>query len=205
MGDVGEFLRGAVSFAVLPWSVALLLVLCFWGLVLAGALDHDAVGGLGLSGFGGAPLALTGSVFVLAGWFCALTGALFTGGGVLPLLAVYGVSVGAAWAAARGAVGLSRRLLPPAVPPSLTDFVGLGCTVRTGRVDRAFGQAEVAAPDGSTALVQVRQYEGALLGLGSPGLLYAYEETGGFFWVTPWPALGTAPFDPGSPAAPDHG
>nr|WP_203607028.1 hypothetical protein [Streptomyces sp. SID11385] len=80
----------------------------------------------------------------------------------------------------------------------MREFVGALCVIRTGWVDVRFGQAEVRATDGSTALVQVRQYEGEELVLGSTGLLYAYEEEQGFFWV--------APFDPGlDPAPPEPG
>ncbi|MEU6441467.1 hypothetical protein [Streptomyces sp. NPDC047046] len=82
--------------------------------------------------------------------------------------------------------------------PSLRSFVGALCVIRTGWVDVRFGQAEVRATDGSTALVQVRQYEGEELALGSTGLLYAYEEDQGFFWVTPFdPGLDPAPPEPG--------
>ncbi|WP_368073165.1 hypothetical protein [Streptomyces sp. SolWspMP-sol7th] len=89
--------------------------------------------------------------------------------------------------------------------PSLREFVGALCVIRTGWVDVRFGQAEVRAADGSTALVQVRQYEGEELALGSTGLLYAYEEDQGFFWVTPFdPGLDPAPPEPGrsTPPAP---
>ena len=77
-----------------------------------------------------------------------------------------------------GLGGPLANLFPDEPAPSLHDFVGLTCTIRTGRVDGDFGQAEVAARDGSTAVVQVRQNDGARLELGSTGLLYAYDDTG---------------------------
>ncbi|MCY0955349.1 hypothetical protein OTB16_39185, partial [Streptomyces sp. H27-S2] len=54
--------------------------------------------------------------------------------------------------------------------------------------DAEFGQAEVAAGDGSTAVVQVRQLGSDPLMLGSTALLYAYDEAGEFFWVAPFDA-----------------
>jgi hypothetical protein len=88
--------------------------------------------------------------------------------------------------------------------PSRQDFVGMTCTVRTGRVDARFGQAEVAARDGSTAVVQVRALgakDEKPLAAGSTGLLYAYDETGEFFWVAPFPQFGELPGTGSSSAA----
>lgn len=59
-----------------------------------------------------------------------------------------------------------------------------------GSVSTTFGQAEVAAADGSTAVVQVRQHGHDDLRSGSTALLYAFDEDGEFFWVAPFdPAL----------------
>lgn len=71
--------------------------------------------------------------------------------------------------------------------------MGQVCTVRTGSVSADFGQAEVAAADGSTAIVQVRQpprpsSPGEVLTSGATGLLYAYDAEGEFFWVSPYDA-----------------
>lgn len=53
-------------------------------------------------------------------------------------------------------------------------------------MDTRSGRAEVTAPDGSTALVRVRRHDGERLVSGSTGLLYAYDDTGAFFWVVPY-------------------
>ncbi|MGV2386834.1 MAG UNVERIFIED_CONTAM: hypothetical protein LOD86_16430, partial [Thermobifida fusca] len=60
--------------------------------------------------------------------------------------------------------------------------------VRTGRVDRDFGQAEVTAADGSTALIQVRQTGEESLTAGSTALIVDYDPEGSFFWVTAYHA-----------------
>ncbi|MEV0846269.1 hypothetical protein AB0J21_10400 [Streptomyces sp. NPDC049954] len=197
-----EFLAVSFSFPVIVWSLVLLCVLGFWALVVSGAVDHDGVdGGVGggLPGFGGVPVVPAWSVLVVLTWLLCLLGALALGperrggGGVLVLV---GAPV-AAWGVALPLVRLWRRYVPAPPPvPSLRHFVGLTCTIRTGRVDERFGQAEVAAADGSTALVQVRQYEGAALRLGSTGLLYAYDEAGAFFWVAPFDACPDPAADP---------
>ncbi|GAA5004147.1 hypothetical protein GCM10025734_42170 [Kitasatospora paranensis] len=81
----------------------------------------------------------------------------------------------------------------PAPPPSRRDFVGLGCVIRTGRVGPDFGQAEVRAADGSSAVVQVRQNRadaaaaGSGLRAGTSALIYDYDAEGEFFWVMPAP------------------
>lgn len=76
-------------------------------------------------------------------------------------------------------------LLRPAAPDSLADFVGRTCVIRTGRVTPTFGQAEVHAEDGSSAIVQVRQTGVDELSAGTVAVLYAFDPEGGFFWVIP--------------------
>ena len=57
--------------------------------------------------------------------------------------------------------------------------------IRTGTVTRTFGQAEVHAPDGSSAIVQVRQTGADDLRAGTTALLYDVDPEGEFFWVVP--------------------
>jgi hypothetical protein len=81
------------------------------------------------------------------------------------------------------------KLFPDERVPSRQDFIGLICVIRSGWVDDGFGQAEVAARDGSTALVPVRQARRTgeePLTAGSTALLYTYDDTGEFFWVAPY-------------------
>jgi hypothetical protein len=61
-----------------------------------------------------------------------------------------------------------------------------------------FGQAEVTADDGTTALVQVRvpssdlpvagDADGTALARGSTALIFDYDPEEGFFWVMPYDA-----------------
>jgi hypothetical protein len=52
-------------------------------------------------------------------------------------------------------------------------------------VTHDFGQAEVHAPDGSSAIVQVRQAGDDDLTAGTVALLFAHDADGEFFWVVP--------------------
>ncbi|MBC3993286.1 hypothetical protein [Streptomyces buecherae] len=205
---MAEFLSVAAGFPTVVFSAALMVVVGFWLLVLFGAAEHDTydadVNADALH-LGGVPVAVSASVFVVLGWFLSFTGSvLLTDAGLpgAPLLsleaALLGASVLGSWWLTRRVVRPLARLFPDEPAPSRQDFIGLTCTIRTGRVDTGFGQAEVTARDGSTALVQVRRNEGEAraaetepglgLGLGSTGLLYAYEEAGEFFWVAPFDA-----------------
>ncbi|WP_326660209.1 hypothetical protein [Streptomyces sp. NBC_00385] len=202
-----EFLTATQSFPAVLFSAALVVVIAFWLLVLAGAADHhsfDADLDTDLAGIGGVPVTVSVSVMVAVGWFSALTGSVLlhrgdTTGTVRAALAL-GILVGAllvAWAVVRLLVRHFRRFFADQPPPSRQDFLGRVCTIRTGSVGTDFGQAEVAAADGSTAIVQVRQLAPAddALSAGSPGLLYAYDAVGEFFWVSPYDRA----LDPGPP------
>ncbi|WP_329306714.1 hypothetical protein OG322_18900 [Streptomyces sp. NBC_01260] len=215
-----EFLTATLSFPAVLFAAALVVVIAFWLLVLVGAADHhafDADLDADLAGVGGVPVTVSVSVMVAVAWFTSLTGSVLlhrtaTTGTTRAALAV-GVLVGAlliAWAVVRVLVHHFRRFFPDQPPPSRQDFLGRVCTVRTGSVGSDLGQAEVAAADGSTAIVQVRQLRphDAELTSGSSGLLYAYDAAGEFFWVSPYDKA----LDPGPPqplpthrrAAPGH-
>jgi hypothetical protein len=143
-------------------------------------------------GLGGVPITVAVSLVVAFAWFTALTGRAWLGSrGTWVLLPL---ALAGGWAGARLLVWPVRRLMPdPAPPPSRRDFVGLGCVIRTGRVGPDFGQAEVRAADGSSAVVQVRQNRadadaaGRGLRAGTSALIYDYDAEGEFFWVMPAP------------------
>ena len=78
-----------------------------------------------------------------------------------------------------------RRLLPDRPPPSRLDFVGRCCVVRTGAVGPDFGQAEVTAADGASAIIQVRLAGDAPAGAGWTALIYDYDPERETFWITP--------------------
>ncbi|WP_432150914.1 hypothetical protein [Streptomyces sp. bgisy029] len=213
-----EFLNAALGFPAVIFGAALVVVVCFWLLVLAGAADQhsfDADLDSGAVGFGGVPVTVSVSLLVVIGWFGSLTGTVLvhqlpaTGATRAVLaVAVLAGSLFLAWGTVRLLAHLFRRYFPAEPPPSRRDFVGRVCTIRTGSVSAAFGQAEVAAADGSTAIVQVRQaprvahlaepHAEERLVSGSAGLLYAYDEEGEFFWVSPYDAA----LDPGPQARP---
>ncbi|WP_405398237.1 hypothetical protein [Streptomyces microflavus] len=213
-----EFLNAALGFPAVIFGAALVVVVCFWLLVLAGAADQhsfDSDLDPGTVGFGGVPVTVSVSLLVVVAWFGSLTGTVLlhqvpaTGAlRAVLAIAILAGSLFLAWGTVRLLAHLFRRYFPAEPPPSRKDFVGRVCTVRTGSVSASFGQAEVASADGSTAIVQVRQAPRAprlaklhaeeLLVSGSTGLLYAYDEEGEFFWVSPYDAA----LDPGPEAKP---
>ncbi|MFI5744702.1 hypothetical protein ACIBBE_02015 [Streptomyces sp. NPDC051644] len=209
-----EFLSAATAFPAVLFGAALAVVVFFWLLVLAGAADHHSFDGdldTGMAGIGGVPVTVSVSVTVVVGWFTSLAGTvLLRRSGVTGLTraalacAVFAGALLIARAVMRVLVRLVRRRFPDEPPPSRQDFLGRVCTIRTGSVSSDFGQAEVAAADGSTAIVQVRLLgptddahgtDGTVLTSGSAGLLYAYDDEGEFFWVSPYDKA----LDPGPP------
>ncbi|MEV7913925.1 hypothetical protein [Streptomyces griseus] len=215
-----EFLSAALEFPAVIFGAALIVVICFWLLVLAGAAGHDSFDAdldTGPAGLGGVPVSVSVSLLVVFSWFGSLSGTVLlrhseTGTATRAVLAV-AVLAGSlllAWAAVRLLVHRFRRYFPAEPPPSRLDFVGSVCTIRTGSVTATFGQAEVVSHDGSTAIVQVRRAEPfplpepgaeeAPLVLGGSGLLYAYDEDGEFFWVSPYDAA----LDPGPNTRPQQ-
>lgn len=166
--------------------------------------SHDGpvrTGGLlAAAGLDGVPVTVVVSLLTALAWFLSLAGSAALDGahvpaGPLRTVAACAVLLGAllgSWSLTWVLVRPLRRLFPYERPPSREDFVGRLCVIRTGRVTVGFGQAEVAAPDGSTAVVQVRLTEGDAerdgpgCTAGSTALIYAYEPDGEFFRVTPY-------------------
>ncbi|UFQ18918.1 MULTISPECIES: hypothetical protein [Streptomyces] len=205
-----EFLEAATGFPAVIFSSALVVVLGFWLLVVlggaeAGSFDSDA--DLGMVGLGGVPVTVVVSMTVVVAWFSAFAGSVLIGRAELTGLAraaaglvLLLLSLPVAWGVARVLVRPLAKLFPDEPGPSRQDFIGSVCTIRTGWVDAGFGQAEVASKDGAVALVQVRQNPQAresVLTAGCSALLYAYDDTGEFFWATPY----AASLDPGHPRA----
>ena len=194
---MGEFLSAALGFPAVLFSFMLVVVLGYWVLVLVGASDTDALDGddgdgplVGL-GLGGVPVTIALSVLVTLAWFVALTGGVLLDGAnlgaaprVLLSIGVLLVALLAGLLGTRLLVLPLRRLFGEAPEASRSDFVGRMCVIRTATVEADFGQAEVAAIDGSTAVVQVRQTGGAELTSGSSALIYDYDAAGEFFWVS---------------------
>ncbi|MER5771004.1 hypothetical protein [Streptomyces sp. NPDC001985] len=190
---MGEFVDAVTGFPTVLFTAALVVVALFWLLVLAGAAEADAFDAdldTGALSVGGVPVAVSVSLLTVFGWFTSLTGSVLLAGAegawrllYVPLLPL---SLLIAWRLTRAVVRPLVKLFPDEPAPSRQDFIGLTCTIRTGRVGADFGQAEVRARDGSTAVVQVRQNGTGEMSLGATGLLYAYDHTGEFFWVAPY-------------------
>ena len=76
-----------------------------------------------------------------------------------------------------------RNWTKPEKPASRNDFVGRTGIVKTARVTEHYGQAEVTADDGGTAVVQVRAAKSTELTAGQTALIFDYDAEGEFFWV----------------------
>jgi hypothetical protein len=192
------------------FTFLLVVVAGYWLFVLAGAIEvgshpagvdgdpgaDPAESGLGgvldTLGLGGVPVTVVLTVLVVVAWFVSLVGVTLLdtviGPGAARVACSLLVLVGAlvcAWLGARVVVGSLRRLLPDTAAPSRSDFVGRPCIVRTGRAGPDFGQAEVTAADGSSAVIQVRVAGPAPTDAGWAALIYDYDADGEFFWITP--------------------
>lgn len=217
-GQVSEFLDAAFGFPTVLFSFLLVVVIGYWLVVaVLGSIDVDSdadaggfsgfVAGLGL---GGPPVAVVCSLLIAVAWFVCLAGTVLLdragpqplGLGLAPAtlaLLLLAVALVAAWVVTRLLVLLLRRALPTGPVASRSDFVGALCVIRTGRVTVDFGQAEVRAADGSSAVIQVRQTGSDRFTAGSVALIYDYDPVGEFFWVTPIdPSLDPSRSLPGS-------
>lgn len=200
---LGDFISYALAFPTVLFGFPLVVVVAYWLLVLVGLAGVDAPdGGGGIDsdpsaagsqgghaglGLGGVPLVVVLSLLTVVAWFVSLAGSVYAPSG-LPWSAL--VLLGAllvAWIVTRGCCRVVRPFFRTERLVSHQDFVGRVCTVRTGRVDASFGQAEVVAADASTALVQVRCIEpDTELRAGSTALIFDYDADGAFFHVTPY-------------------
>ncbi|GAA1347391.1 hypothetical protein [Saccharothrix algeriensis] len=179
---MGEFFTAALAFPTVVLTILLAAVVLFWVLAAFG-VDLDA--GVELAyGLGGVPFSVVLSLLVPIAWFLCLSAASLVDGFDVAIL-VGSLVVG--YLAARVAVLPLRRLYPTLPPASRNDFVGRVCVIRTGTVTAHFGQAEVTADDGSSAIVQVRQAGRDDLTVGTTALIFDYDRDGEFFWVAPIP------------------
>ena len=188
---MGDFVDAALSFPAVVFTFLLAAVLLYWLLVLVGTLDVE-IGDLDIGdglGLGGVPVTVTASVTIVVSWFVTIVGGL-----VIPDVAVVHTLLGIGVLLAGLVAGLFvarlvaaplRKLYAPGGEASRSDFVGRECVVRTGRVTGDFGQAEVTAVDGSTAIIQVRQTGEHELVHGRRALIFDYDIDGEFFWVAP--------------------
>jgi hypothetical protein len=191
---MGDFVDAALSFPAAIFSFLLAAVLVYWLLVLIGTLDIE-IGDLAMGdglGLGGVPVTVTASVLVVVSWFVSLVGGVVSAGlglgtilGIVFGLGVLLVALISGLFVARLVAVPLRRLYAPGGEASRNDFVGRECVIRTGRVTGDFGQAEVTAADGSSAIIQVRQSGEHELANGRRALIFDYDIDGEFFWVAP--------------------
>lgn len=166
-----EFLAAALAFPTVLFSFLVLVVLAYWLTVALVGLDFDAP-----------VLPISISLFVVITWFAALVGTVVTPEGSLR----YATLAGSLLA---GALATKLLLIPvsswtrPEKPASRNDFVGRTAIVKTTRVTENYGQAEVTADDGGTAVVQVRAAKSTELQAGQTALIFDYDAEGEFFWV----------------------
>jgi hypothetical protein len=186
-----DFIDAALSFPAAVFSVLLAVVVIYWLMVLIGTLDVE-LGDLDLAdgiGLGGVPATISFSVLTVIGWFVSLVGTLLVdSAGVLRVALGFGVIVIALVAGVFAAAFVARplrRLYLTAGEASRGDFVGRECVIRTGSVTGDFGQAEVTAQDGSSAIIQVRQTGEHALTHGNRALIFDYDTDGEYFWVAP--------------------
>ncbi|GIE87999.1 OB-fold-containig protein [Actinoplanes regularis] len=175
------FIEATLSFPTVLLTPLLVLVIGYWIVVIAGGADPEA--GHGHGELLGLPVPIFVSLLAALAWFGTLAGSQWHG--FLPLWVVPVAALIVAAIVTRLAAIPLRRLLPDGPDASRADFVGRTCVIRTGRVTETFGQAEVHAADGSSAIVQVRQTGADELTAGTLALIYDADPEGEFFWVVP--------------------
>lgn len=166
-----EFVAAALAFPTVLFSFLMLVVLAYWLTVALVGIDFDAP-----------VLPISISIFVLITWFAALVGTVLTPEGKLRYVVLAGAVLGGALLTKVLSIPL-RNWTRPEKPASRTDFVGRTAIVRTSRVTENYGQAEVTADDGGTAVVQVRAAQSTDLKAGQTALIFDYDAEGEFFWV----------------------
>lgn len=210
---MGEFFDVAFRFPAALFTFLLVVVIGYWLLVLFGAVELDtgsaleslgadgdagAGAGAGLAGIlaglglGGMPVSVALSLLVAAGWFASLAGGVLLGSLDVDTWALVGLSIVVLAAAAVIAWLIAwllmlplRYFFPLGPQSSRHDFVGSVCVIRTRTVTVDFGQAEVTAADGSSAVIQVRKAGDDPLRAGGRAVIYDYDAKGEFFWVAP--------------------
>lgn len=139
-------------------------------------------------GFREVPLTFSLSLVVVFGWLVSYFGAgwlvdagKWTALGMGAVLLVGVVSVVAGIGLTAVALIPLRNLLELREGPRRIDLLGQPCTVKTGRVDEHFGQAETAAGQ----IVQVRARDGHAYGYGEAAVIFDYDRDKEVFYIAP--------------------
>ncbi|GLW92430.1 hypothetical protein [Actinokineospora globicatena] len=180
-----RLLLAAFSFPAVVFTFLIVVVAGYWLLVALGVSTVEAVGAADPEAFGlgRVPLSVALSMVTVLAWGVSMLGdVVLTTAEPSPLfpgVLILVVALAAALMGTRFAIPVLNKLLPVRL-----DLVGTDCVVRTGRVDRSFGAAEVTTVDGRTVLVQVRQSGDRPLRTGARARIQEYDRRGGFFWIT---------------------
>lgn len=166
-----EFVAAALAFPTVLFSLLVLVVLAYWLTVALVGMDFDAP-----------VLPISISMFVVVTWFAALVGTVLTPEGKLRYVVLAGALLVGALLTKILSIPV-RNWTKPEKPASRNDFVGRTAIVKTTRVTENYGQAEVTADDGGTAVVQVRAAQSTELKAGQTALIFDYDAEGEFFWV----------------------
>jgi hypothetical protein len=166
-----EFVAAALAFPTVLFSFLVLVVLAYWLTVALVGIDFDAP-----------VMPISISLFVLITWFAALVGTVITPEGKLRYVVLLGALLAGALLTKIFLIPV-RNWTKPEKPASRNDFVGRTAIVKTARVTENYGQAEVTADDGGTAVVQVRAAQSTELKAGQTALIFDYDSEGEFFWV----------------------
>lgn len=166
-----EFVAAALAFPTVLFSLLVLVVLAYWLTVALVGMDFDAP-----------VLPISISMFIVITWFAALVGTVLTPEGKLRYVVLAGALLVGALLTKILSIPV-RNWAKPEKPASRNDFVGRTAIVRTARVTENYGQAEVTADDGGTAVVQVRAAQSTELKAGQTALIFDYDAEGEFFWV----------------------
>ena len=142
------------------------------------------------AGLGDVPRTFSWSLMVLFSWIFSLSGTLWIPG--FKDLATKGLGIAlllaaASFALAVGATAMAMRPIQRAMSAGTGtrshELIGQTCTIRTQRVDRNFGQAEV---DDGAMVIQVRSMDPAApFQYGGKAVIYEYDAGAGLYWVTP--------------------
>lgn len=207
---MSDLLKASLGFPAVLFTFALGVVVLFWVVTLFGGADPDVLdtdadmdagdggGLLAVFGLGHVPATIVLSLMITFAWFGSLVGTVLLDGlgvpgfvRVLLAIGVLAVAVVVAWALTRALIAPLRRVFAPERPASRQDFVGRTCVIRTGSVTHDFGQAEVTAEDGSSAIVQVRATDDIAhdpedFRSGRTALIFAYDADGEVFLIAPF-------------------
>ena len=169
------------------------------GAEAAAEAGADTAGGLLLgllSAFqiGRVPVTFTLSFWALASWAVAYTGAWFAPQlGFAPIGFLPGLLISAAAFFIGGVVAaIAVRPLGDAFETpeasKRADFIGHTCTIRTGRVDARFGQAE-CSDGGAGLLIEVRCNSVNGLQKGKKALIVSFDDEREAYVVEPMPGI----------------